>query len=259
MRIAYTAAHYGKDYLAWAIRSVQDLVDEVHILYTSNPSFGYGTNLECPDSEGELYFEAHRFLRPDRNVHWHRGSWKTEGEHRNEIIRIARERGAHLILSVDADEVWDRQTLSEQLDSAEKDSERDTLVPFVHFWRSFGYVCSDPSRPVRIIKPSGTIGTVRYAAQRIPVLHFGYCLPERLIRYKIAIHGHRAEWRPEWLDGKFLPWKPGELTKDVHPTCGWNSSFGDFFWNVRKVDPELVPILDATMHDHPYRNLELIR
>jgi hypothetical protein len=259
VRIAYAAVHYGRDYFAWSLRSIQDLVDEIHVLYSERPSFGYQTGLACPDFERDLMTEAHRFLRPDRPLHWHRGGWRTEGEHRNEILRIARERGADLILSVDTDEVWDRAALAEQLDAAQADHERDTLVPFVHFWRSFGHVCSDPSRPVRIIKPSAPMGSVRYAAQRIPVLHFGYAQSETLIRYKIAIHGHRAEWRSDWLDGKFLPWKPGELTKDVHPTCGWNSSFGDFFWNVRKVDQALVPVLDATMSDHPYKNLELIR
>ncbi len=257
MRIAYTAAHYGKEYFAWAIRSVQDFVDEIHVIYTDLPSFGYPTNVACPDQESELREEAHRFLRKDLPLFWHPGRWKSEGEHRNEILRIAKHRGAEIILSLDTDEVWDRKTLEEQLLAAERAPERDTLVPFVHFWRSFSHICSDPSRPVRIIKPAG-VG-IRYAEQKVPVLHFGYSIREELIRYKIAIHGHRGEWREEWLSSKFLSWAPGQLTKDVHPTCGWNSSFNDYFWNVRPVDPELTLVLDGTMHDHPYRFLEIIR
>lgn len=259
MRIAYTAALYGREYFAWSVRSIQDHVDELHVLHTDRPSFGYETGIQCPETEGELLAQARRFARPNFPIHWHQGRWATEGEHRNEILKIAGERGADLILSVDTDEVWHPETLGQQLDAAARAPERDTLVPFVHFWRSFGHVSSDPSRPVRIIKPAGAMGSVRYADQKIPVLHWGYAQSEALTRYKIAIHGHKGEWRADWLEGKFLSWKPGDLTKDVHPTCGWNSSFGDYFWNVRKVDADLVPVLDRMMYDHPNRNLEIIR
>ena len=255
MRIAYSAALYGREYLAWAIRSVQDFVDEFFILYTDRPSFGQGMHLPCPETEEELRLQAIRFLK--KPLHWHKGIWGTEGEHRSTIMRIAEQVGADLILSLDTDEVWDRETVEQQLDAAEKAPARDTLVPFIHFWRSFNYVCSDPSMPVRIIKPGGS--GIRYADQKVPVLHFGYAQREEIIRYKIQIHGHRAEWRDDWLDSKFLAWKPGDLTRDVHPTCGWNTSFADYFWNVRPVDSTINAVVDRVMPDHPYRRLEIIR
>ncbi|HXX94222.1 MAG TPA: hypothetical protein VEN81_11355, partial [Planctomycetota bacterium] len=102
--IAYVALHYGKDFLAWAIRSVQDAVDEIHILYAEKPSFGRPATCACPDSEDELRTEAHRFLT--KPLHWHRGSWPGEAAHRQEIIGIARDREVDRILVLDADEVW---------------------------------------------------------------------------------------------------------------------------------------------------------
>ncbi len=259
MIVASYVLHYGAEYLAWSIRSVQDAVDEIQVFYSSRPSFGYTTGLQCPESEEQLKREAARFLLPGKRLLWLSGDWGGEGVHRDTAIAAAKSRGADLVLVVDADEIWDREELVRQLAAAGRATERGTLAPFVHFWRSFGHVCSDPSRPVRIIKPASPEGPVRYAEQDVPVLHFGYAQSEAITKYKIAIHGHRGEWRADWLADKFLSWSPGALTKDVHPTCGWNSSFGDFFWNVRKTEERLVKAIEKTLHDHPYKTLEIIR
>ena len=42
-RIAFYALHYGREYLAWSVRSVQDAVDEIHVLYSDRPTFGHQT------------------------------------------------------------------------------------------------------------------------------------------------------------------------------------------------------------------------
>ncbi len=258
MIIASYVLHYGKEHLAWSIRSIQDQVDAIQILYSPRPSFSYQSDVPCPESEEELKAEAHRFLRPGKKLYWDSGTWPSEGAHRDQAMGMASLRGASLILVVDADELWDPVELRFQLDAASRAPERDTLVPFVHFWRSFNYICSDPSRPVRIVRPSG-VG-LRYSDQWRPVLHYGYAQSEAIVRYKIAIHGHRGEWRPEWLAEKFLAWSPdAPAMKDVHPTCGWNSSFNDYFWNVRPVDPPTKMVADPLVFDHPYRVVEVIR
>lgn len=249
--------HYGREYLAWSIRSIQDVVDEIQVFYSPRPSFGRGEAGPCPESEEDLKREVYRFLKPGKKLHWVSGLWPMEGAHRDAAVEAARARGASAVLVIDADEVWDPGELRQQLVDALAAPERETLAPFCHFWRSFKYVCMDPSRPLRIIKFAGE--GLRYADQKVPVLHFGYAQTELITRYKIAIHGHRSEWRPGWLENKFLPWRPESEMKDVHPTCGWNSSFGDYFWNPKPAGEWLGIIVQALVGDHPYAKLEVIR
>jgi hypothetical protein len=246
--IAYWALHYGKEYLAWSIRSVQDAVDEIHVLYTDQPSFGYRGAASCPDSESELKEEAQRFLT--KPLHWHKGRWEREGEHRAAIIDIANGIGAERVLVVDADEVWAPGAAASALAASAGHDEKDTLARFIHFWRSLHYVCHDPCMPVRIINPRASGGTWYLDPQDSPVLHFGYAQSEALTRYKIGIHGHKGEWRPEWL-GRFLAWRPGSLEKDLHPT-------NRDFWAPEKTSPQEAAWVSATLWDHPYFGMDFV-
>jgi hypothetical protein len=256
MIVASYVLHYGAQYLAWSIRSIQDAVDEIQVFYSPKPSFGRGEAGPCPESEEDLKREACRFLSPGKTLRWVRGLWPMEGAHRDAAVDAAASRGASVVFIVDADEIWDPGEAKVQVAAALAAPERETLAPFCHFWRCFNYVCVDPSRPLRFLKLAGK--GLRYADQKIPVLHFGYAQTEEITKYKIAIHGHLSEWRPRWLADKFLAWRPGVEMKDVHPTCGWNSSFNDYFWNPKPTPPELVEVVGRTLADHPYRNLEIV-
>src|SRR5437773_8346352 len=132
--IAYYALHYGKEYLAWSIRSVQDAIDEVHILYSDRPSHGHDASGPCPENEEELRKEACRFQT--KPIFWHKGRWGNEGEQRDSIYPIAEKRGADTILVVDADELWDNAELTMALDRCAARPEKNVRVRFLHFWRS---------------------------------------------------------------------------------------------------------------------------
>ena len=247
-RIAYYALHYGKEYLAWSIRSIQDAVDEIHVLYSDRPSFGYNTSLTCPDTEEELKKEAYRFLQ--KPLFWHQGHWNGEGVHRNEILKIAKERSVDQILTVDADELWAPEAVKEALEISAKRHERTVLVRFIHFWRSLGWVCKDPCMPVRIINLNGD-GLWYLSPQEYPVLHFGYAQDPTLVRYKESIHGHKGEWRAMWFENKFLVWTPRNEIGDVHPT---NVNF----WTPEAVDTQTGILIGKLLYDHPYLNKKLI-
>lgn len=247
-RIAYYALHYGKEFLAWSIRSIQEAVDEIVILYSDRPSFGHSTELSCPDQEAELKEQAHRFLK--KPLHWQRGHWGNEGSHRNEILNIARDLGAQQLLVVDADELWAAGQAELALNAAEARPERNVLVRFTHFWRSFKWICKDPCMPVRIVNLTGN-GTWYLDPQLHPVLHFGYAQRIDLIRYKQAIHGHKNEWRPRWFEETFLKWTPGSMMGDLHPT---NVSF----WSAEQIDKQLGRVLAELLCDHPYWDKDII-
>lgn len=251
MKIAYYPLHYGKEYLAWSIRSIQDAVDQIHILYTPRPSFGHGTNLVCPDTEEELKAEAHRFLK--KPLHWHVGQWNNEGQHRDSIAQIARNAGATQILAVDADELWDPETADRALkriaahnDESPGNTARTTKVRFIHFWRSLDWVCKDQAMPDRL-------HDIRFSAnywylddQPFPVLHFGYAQSEKLTDYKWHIHGHQNELRHNWYKEKFLSWTPTSGINDVHPTCS------NGFWNPEHIEEPLKSKVKELLGDHPY-------
>ena len=250
-KIAYYALHYGKEYLAWSVRSVQDSVDEIHVLYTDRPSFGHSSRLVCPDSEAELRREAERFLT--KPLLWHKGHWQGEAAHRDAIRDIARARGAPLVLVVDADEVWDTESAKAILEATERYNAAGSICArFVHFWRSFRHVCQDPCMPTRVLDLRHPWQATWYgAAQPAPVLHFGYAQSEAIMRYKWTCHGHQAEFRPRWLEEKFLGWAPGQ--GDVHPTCR------DGFWSPVETPEAIRAQRDALLSDHPYHGLPVIR
>jgi hypothetical protein len=249
-KIAYYALHYGKEYISWSIRSILGAVDEVHILYTDKPSFGHPTNEPCPDTEGELRDEAHRFTGT-MPMFWHRGNWDGEGAHRNAICQIARDHRAEMILVVDADEIWAPGEAKKVLDNAwDRNEARDGLAHMVHFWRSFSWLCRDQCRPVRTIDLRHH-GGIMYLSQEKPVYHMGYAQREAIMRYKWLIHGHQNELRPGWFEKTFLGWTPG--VTDVHPTCELD------FWTPEATPPETMAELKLVLGDHPYWGMEIIR
>lgn len=251
-KIAYYALHYGKEYLAWSIESIQDAVDEIHILYSKTPTFGNKSSLRCPDTEQELRQEANRFAH--KPIFWHTGVWNTEGEHRNEIFRIAHQREAELILVVDADEIWDTETAKTCLQRVwDLNIISSARVQFVNFYRSFDWVCYDPAMPIRIIDTRRLPGDEwpqvwPVDTQSFPVLHFGYAQSINIINYKHQIHGHRAQIKEDWWRNKFLGWRPG--VNDVNP-------FGNV-WNPQPVHEPLKSKIKELLYDHPYFGKEKI-
>ncbi len=255
MYIAYFALHYGADFLAWSIRSIQNAVDEIHILYTPYPSFGQSTDLICPETEEQLKKEAYRFLAQGKPLFWHTGRWSNEGSHRNTILQIAKDRNARLILVVDADELWDPDTAAKALiDSETYHSEAHIIrARFIHFWRSLHWACEDPSLPARIINPWVKQEKEWYISpQEYPVLHFGYAQNIEITKYKQDIHGHKNEWRQGWFENKFKAWHPGSDIIDVHPTCHQD------FWHPRPTPPKVKELVDKLLYDHPWYGKDLI-
>ncbi len=47
---SYTIVHYGADYLGYALKSIYDNVDQMHVIYTPHPSHGYRIDIPSIDS-----------------------------------------------------------------------------------------------------------------------------------------------------------------------------------------------------------------
>ena len=243
MRIAYYPIHYGSDYLGYSIKSIYDHVDQIHILYASKPSHGSGTTLTNPDSLAKIKESSLLFGDPKNKIVWHHGEWAYEGAQRDEINKIASKVDANMILAVDADEIWDKDVLEESITNSFQNKKRYNLIRMLTFWRCFHKIATDEMLPNRIILPKIAEGH-NYMTGRVN--HFGYARTVENIEYKISIHGHKGEWRKDWL-AIYKNW-PNSRNTDLHPTC-------ENFWNLSDFDKTKLPDF---MRQHPYYNLEII-
>jgi hypothetical protein len=243
MIIAYYPIHYGSDYLGYSIKSIYDRVDQIHILYAQNPSHGHGTNLKNPDTFDKLLEASSQFGDPQNKIVWHHGEWPYEGAQRDTINKIASKVNADMILAVDADEIWDENVLDQAITTAFQNNKKFNLIRMLTFWRCFNKVVTDEMCPNRIILPKAEEGT-NYLTGRVH--HFGYARTIENIEYKMSIHGHKNEWRKEWID-IYKNW-PHSRNTDLHPTC-------ENMWTVEDFDKTTLPDF---MHQHPYYDLEII-
>lgn len=248
--IAYCALHYGKPYLAYAIRSVIDAVDEFHVLYAEAPSHGSLTTWVCPDTETELHDIARHAA--GSKLHWHKGGWKQENEQRNAIVEYVPD--ADLIIVVDSDEIYPPEMIKFYLDYSYYGGKqtRHFRLPFIHVYRDFHHaVMHDPAYPIRLInmrchdhdEPITLPTSLRVA-------HFGYCQPAEYIHYKLGIHGHKNQLRctaDEYTEKFYL-----DRTRwnDLHPV-------GSEYWNAEVVNP--LDIMPEFMKEHPYWGLDIVK
>jgi len=244
MIIAYTALHYGAEYLEWSIRSVIDCVDEYHVLYSTIGSHGHRVNERPPDTKAELYNAARRAAQ--KKLRWHDGVWAFEGAQRDSIYTYQPK--ADCVLVLDADEVWGEGLARMALDVSAAGEAKDWTVPIIHYWRSFRRcVLHDPAFPVRIIYPQRAplLGTIPHDADQHVINHFGYAQRVETVEYKLKVHGHKNEMNGKWYNEVFLT----NRQYDCHPV-------GSDWWNPQTVDP--LQYMPAWMQEHPNFHKELI-
>lgn len=260
---SYTIVHYGKDYIGYALKSVYDFVDQIHVLFTPHPSHGHWTDEERIETKEDVKQGVSEILRTRPLALTAAGKirWRNintvyyEGQQRDNAVETCRYAGADVVLVVDYDEVWPKRTLqnvSEYIASNLGEA-RNWLFNFTHLWRSFDWCCRDEACPVRFIDLTAPEGTKYIPRELGDAYHFGYAVTDKVMQYKWEIHGHKNDLRPGWFEEK---WKGREVgihkavvTDDVHPTNG------EGFWNAEPFDKTLLPSL---MREHPFYNLERI-
>lgn len=251
-RIAsYSIVHYGKSYLSYALRSVRPITDHNFIFFTPHPSHGHRTDLPPIESRDEVMSSIpvdmwDKITWYDTDTFWH------EGGQRDYALSIASQ-DYDLVINLDYDEIWSEEALEAIINHVWKSNNaRNHLLNFYgHFWRSFSWICKDEGWPVRIIDTRHKSGLAYIPKELGPVWHFGYAISDKVMQYKLQIHGHHDELRPEWLEEKWNVWPPVE---DCHPTNGRKED-GTGWWNPEPFDKYLLP---EFMYSHPYFNLDKI-
>lgn len=249
---SYSICLYGLDYLSFALKSVSSLVDKSYIFYTPHPSHGHSTDLKCPESRDEIMAS----IPADE---WGKLTWVDtegffdEGPQRDYAVNMLTRDGADLILNLDYDEIHYPDVLDKMIKEVwDKNNVRNHLVNMVHFWRSFSWCNYDDGWPVRLIDTRHRTGTNYLSPNELGrVLHFGYVIRNETMKYKLSLHGHKDELRPNWYEEKWLAWPP---PKDCHPTNGIKQD-GTGWWDPVPFDKNLLP---GVMKNHPFYSLDKI-
>ena len=229
--IAYTALHYGADYLAYAVRSVIDHIDQYYVLYSPAPSHGHrGGSVPIPKRESRDNIHAIAKQAAGEKLIWVDGDWTHEGQQRDYIYHVAPD--ADVILVLDSDEIWHSRLIERVMFAArfaKSDDVTRLRIPIIHYWRSFSRcVLHDPAFPERVIFPQVVNGQTQTLGASYPINHMGYAIRPDLMRYKLSIHGHKNEF-PDidtWYQDTFL----ANAQVDCHP-------IGSEYWNPETVNP----------------------
>lgn len=238
--MAYYPIHYGIEYIEASIKSIENQVEKILILYSEKPSYGHGTNIDCPESENEIKDVV---MSASPKVVWKKIEAYNEGNHRG--IAFQESSDYDIMLTLDSDEVWNTESLEKCIkESYDGEAWRRNVTGFIHFWKSFNWVCRDGFQPARIFNLK------RNNNLEVPIdgtiYHFGYAQSKRIMDYKFEIHGHKNEIKEGWLENVYRKWNP-EM-KNLHPT-------GDAWGQAIPFDKNTLP---GFLKEHPNFNKEII-
>lgn len=201
--------HYGGEYLSEAIKAAAQYCEEIIVLYSPKPSHGHGTHIQCPEKESDLMNIAYS---ASPKVRWVTVDVTQEGVHRGQIFKIADKGKYDGILVFDADEVMD--DLTEAIEQCFQSKKRNIgFSKYINFYKSFNYACYDSFTPIRFhnLHNSDDIGCDVVDAT---VYHFGCAQRMPIMEYKLLIHGHKNEIRPNWLNDIYKKWEPGMIIEN---------------------------------------------
>lgn len=199
---AIICLHFGKDFIAHAMRSVADVADEYIVQYSPIANHGvYNPALVCPETREELQEIAFDTI-PYPRLRWFTyDQWYGEGV---QFSAAWPHTTADVIVKLDADELWSPGLLSDAIAHGIEQQTREIRVPLRHYWRSFYKAFTgDPAAPGRIYLREFETGETTYTPyyERDRIHHFGYAQTLDLMRYKMATHGHSREFtNPNWFE-----------------------------------------------------------
>lgn len=242
--IGFMPIFYGKEYLKESLESIKDFCEKVVIAYTPYPSHGYSSRLICPDIKEDIFEIASKVLG-DKMI-WDEGIYHNEGQHRNKIEQY--QSGYDLVLSIDADEVFETKELQNALEYAYNGkASRYGIKGYINFWRCFDFACTDGFRPIRIRNLNNN-NQVQDLECPLTIYHFSTAQSEAIMRYKYSVFGHASEIRENWLESIHYGWKRDNELKNLH--CVAHN-----IWNAEPFDKTTLP---ESLKNHPNYNKEYI-
>jgi hypothetical protein len=215
--MAFIPLHYGSDYLRLVLQAIDPFVDDILILYTKYPSYGHRGNIHNPDTMEQLQ----KICRPFKKVIWVDVTGvQQENQHRKMAERYIQQNNLtyDLILSVDADEIWNPEKLPEALHAAYNSGYHAHGIGgdcWWHFWKGTKEVNRDGFYPIRLFNLNNYVKneTIIHKGE---IYHMGYAIRPEMMEYKLSCHGHKSELFPNWFQDKWVNYERG-VTKQLHP------------------------------------------
>jgi hypothetical protein len=242
--IGLLTIHYGKEYLKECLTSVKNHCEKVVVAYTEKPSHGFGTTETCPDSKSDIKLICEQVLG-DKLI-FDVVEYGAENQHRNHIRQYSN--GYDLVLTIDADEVFEPSELTNALEYAYNNPQRYYGIKgYINFWRSFNYACYDGFRPIRIENLAANNNDQNHECP-LTIYHFSTAQSEPVMRYKYKIFGHASEIKPDWLNSIHYAWTPQNQLQDLHPVS----------YNLWNAVPYAKHNMPEFLKQHPNFNKELI-
>ena len=242
--LGFVMLNYGKDYLQACLQSIQDHCDKIIILYSLNPTHSQpNKSLEYWEPMKDLKEIALSFSKVEWvNVY----DARSEGEHISNIWKFTD--GYDILLRSDYDEVWEPNELNNAIERCYNSPYRSHGIDgFINFWRSFDYVVTDSFRPVRLTHLRER-NIQQEPSIKATIYHFGYAIRKKVMEYKIAIHGHKSEWKAGWLD-EWNNWQSGMRYGKFHPVSN------EIWLEIKDFDKSKLP---EFMRSHKFYNQEII-
>lgn len=243
--LGFLPIHYGKEYLKECLLSIRDSVDAMVVSYVYNPSHGHNTELICPDNVNEIHSICTEIL--GSKLIWDEAqNYSAENIHRQVAHRYAK--GYDLILSIDADEVFEPTEIKQALEYAYHHPQRYFGIKgYINFWRSFNWACYDGFRPIRI-ENLRNHNSYQNLECPLTIYHFSTAQSGAIMRYKYSCFGHANEIKPNYLEEVFFKWTPNNNFGDLHPVS-------INLWNAVQFDKTKLP---EFLKQHPNYNKDLI-
>lgn len=229
--LGFCTIHYGLEYLKESLTSIKDHVEGVVISYVHKPSHGFKTILDCPDKAEDIRKVCEEVL--GNKLIWDEADfYGAENIHRSVAKKYSQ--GFDLILTIDADEVFEPTEINNALNYAYTHPERYYGINgYLNFWRSFDYVCLDGFRPIRI-ENLNNHNSLQNLNCPLTIYHFSTAQSKAVMEYKYSCFGHANEIKPDYLEKVFYKWTPENNFGDLHPVS-------INLWNAVKFDKNKLP------------------
>lgn len=229
--LGFMTIHYGLEYLKESLLSIKDHVEGMVVSYVHKPSHGFKTILDCPDKAEDIRNVCQEVL--GNKLIWDEADfYGAENIHRSVAKKYSQ--GFDLILTIDADEVFEPTEINNALNYAYTHPERYYGINgYLNFWRCFDYVCLDGFRPIRI-ENLNNHNSLQNLNCPLTIYHFSTAQSRAVMEYKYSCFGHANEIKPDYLEKVFYKWTPENNFGDLHPVS-------INLWNAVKFDKNKLP------------------
>jgi hypothetical protein len=187
--------------------------------------------LNCPDKAEDIRKVCEEVL--GNKLIWDEAEfYGAENIHRSVAKKYSQ--GFDLILTIDADEVFEPTEINNALNYAYTHNERYYGINgYLNFWRCFDYVCLDGFRPIRI-ENLNNHNSLQNLNCPLTIYHFSTAQSKAVMEYKYSCFGHANEIKADYLEKVFYKWTPENNFGDLHPVS-------INLWNAVKFDKNKMP------------------